>query len=72
MTDMMFFLGLGAGSVLGAALAIWVSERKISNHLEEWENLLSDQQGHIAELRAINEAPVAVTRLTNRKRTVTI
>jgi hypothetical protein len=63
-------MGLAAGGILGAAVAVWLAERKIGSELESWEDLLSEQQGHIAELRAVNDAPKAVTRLTNRERTV--
>jgi gas vesicle protein len=70
MTDWMFLVGLASGGILGAAVAILLAERKMSTELQDWESLLSEQQGHIAELQAINPAPKAVTRLTNRERTI--
>jgi hypothetical protein len=70
MTDWMFLVGLASGGILGAAVAILLAERRIDHEVKDWEDLLTEQQGHIAELRSVNPAPRAVTRLTNRERTI--
>jgi gas vesicle protein len=67
-SDWMFFMGMAAGGVLGAAVAVWLAERKMEDEVKDWEELLHEQSGHIAELRSM--APRAVTKLTNRERTV--
>jgi hypothetical protein len=70
MSDVMFLMGLAAGSIIGAAIVIWLTERKIDEEVHHWEDLLTEQQGHIAELRPATDAPKAVTKLTSRERTV--
>lgn len=66
-----FVIGLAIGGVFGAALYYFLT-RKEETEPPEWADLLADQQGHIAELRSLNAAPRAVTKLTHRERTLEI
>jgi gas vesicle protein len=70
MNDWMFLVGLASGGILGAAVAILLAERKMEAEVKDWEELLTEQSGHIAELRQMRDTPRAVTRLTNRERTI--
>jgi hypothetical protein len=70
MTDWMFLVGLASGGILGAAVAILLAERRMEAEVKDWEELLTEQSGHIAELRQMRDTPRAVTRLTNRERTI--
>jgi gas vesicle protein len=69
MSETFFIIGLATGALLGAAVAILFAERRVEKEVADWESLLADQQGHIAELRAM---PRAVTKLTSRTKTVEI
>lgn len=64
----LFMLGLAIGAILGTAAFLFVREREIP--IPEWEELLEQQERRMAELYAIEQGPRAVTRLTNRERTV--
>ena len=64
-------LGIALGSVLGAGLAIILRSKDTTEELKDWPQLLAEQEGHIADLRAYSEHTTAVTNLTHRPKTVT-
>jgi hypothetical protein len=72
MSEAFFVIGLGAGGLLGAAIAIMLAERRVEQQVASWEDLLTVQSGKIAELREHRTMPRAVTKLTNRTKTVEI
>lgn len=63
----LFLLGLAAGAIIGAAGFLFIRER---NDEADWADLLDNQQRNLEELRAHAQGPRAVTRLTNRQRTI--
>lgn len=64
-------IGVALGSVLGAGLAIIFRSKENPEELKDWPQLLAEQEGHIADLRAYSEHNIAVTNLTHRPKTVT-
>lgn len=67
MLDVMFLMGLAAGAIIGGIGMVYLTERRMDDDLQDWEDALSEQQGHAGP---VSDAPVAVTKLTNRERTV--
>lgn len=63
-----FFLGLAVGTGIGTAAVYYLILKDRLKEANEWINILNEQE---RQLRDLNK-PKAVTRLTNRERTVTL
>lgn len=65
----LLIIGVALGAVVGATLCIFIKSDK-EDDPREWHDLLSEQQGHIAELRQHTLRKPSFTHLTQRERTL--
>ena len=65
----LLIIGVALGAVVGATLCIFIKSDK-EDDPREWHDLLSEQQGHIAELRQHTQPKPSFTHLTSRPRTL--
>ena len=65
----LLIIGAALGAVVGASFGVFLKRDKRDN-TPEWSDLLSEQQGHIAELRQHTLRKPSFTHLTQRERTL--
>lgn len=68
----LLLLGAVIGGIFGVATTMLILSRQQEEVTPEWADLLAEQQGHIPQFQKPLEEPRAVTRLTNRERTITL
>lgn len=67
-----FIIGIGLGCLIGVATAYLIASRPKDDEPPTWAELIDQQMHSLEQIEGNRMKPRAVTRLTNRERTVTL